>query len=217
MAPAPVAALFFVAPLLRLLTSNLLALVSLPLFPDYRVTVAAAPPERRERAKTRRPRCRCGRREQGERAVRVKGVRGARLSWRSRRRRAARARGARQPAAPRERSERAVRAVDVAAAPPEFSPSPLPRPACNAVIPVEKRPMIVTKNQLGRDTGEKGDKVSTVILSFVSFSPASLPSDSCPLSSCLVAQRSRSRLHRGTGQIGGALSPRNRPEQGMGR
>ena len=39
------------------------------------------------------------------------------------------------------------------------------------------RPMIVTNNQLGRGTGEKGDKISTIILSFVSFSPVSLPSD----------------------------------------
>ena len=37
--------------------------------------------------------------------------------------------------------------------------------------------MIVTNNQLGRGTGEKGDKISTIILSFVSFSPVSLPSD----------------------------------------
>ena len=61
-------------------------------------------------------------------------------------------------ATPRKRREHAVRAVNVAAAPPEFSPSPLSRLKRNAVTPVVMRPMTVTDNQLGRGTGEEGDK-----------------------------------------------------------
>lgn len=58
----------------------------------------------------------------------------------------------------REQRERVVRVVRVAAAPPEFSPSPLPQPPCNGVTPVVMRPIIATNNQPGRGTGEGGDK-----------------------------------------------------------
>ena len=76
------------------------------------------------------------------------------------------------PSPPRRVSEAsALFARPPSPAPPGFSPSPLPRSLRNAVTLVEKLPMIVTNNQLGRGTGEKGDKVSTVILPFVSFAP----------------------------------------------
>ena len=141
--------------------SNLPFLVSSPLSPNYRVTVArrwsggstpghavpvaAAPGERRERA------------------VRAEGARGARCPRRPCRRCAAGARGARRPRRPRHRHvkggrKHAARAVHVAAAPPEFSPSPLSRLKRNAVTPVVMRPMTVTDNQLGRGRGEEGDK-----------------------------------------------------------
>ena len=50
-----------------------------------------------------------------------------------------------------------------------------------------------------------GRKVSTDNISFVSFSLASLPSDSCPLSSSLSIQRSRTRA--GTGRRGELGAP----------
>ena len=109
------------------------------------MTNAAALPERREHAGTRRPRRR-----------RVEGARGARCPHR---RRPPPERGERAgytvpvTAASREQRECAARA-----APPEFSPSPLPRPPRNAVTPVVMRPMIVTNKQLRRGTGEEGDK-----------------------------------------------------------
>ena len=68
----------------------------------------------------------------------------------------------------------------------------------------------------GRGGGEM-TMVSTVILYFVPSTPASLLSDSCPFSSSLFIQRSRSRRHRGAGQVRGVLQPRNVRGQGAGR
>ena len=130
--------------------SNLPFLVSLPPFPNYRVTVAAAPPERRERAGTRRP---CRRHVKGARRARR-----LRCPRRPRRRRAAGARGAprsRVAAAPSELRDRAVCAVYKDPVPSEFSPSPAPvqcrdpgRDAANncyyiTVIPLLTAPYIV--------------------------------------------------------------------------
>ena len=112
--------------------SNLPFLNSLSLFPDYRVTVAAAPPERRERNGTRRPRRSRAPSKRGERVVRAEGARGARRPWRTRCRRAAGARGARWLRRPcRRRAEGAKRAlfathVACAAGVLPFPPPPAP-------------------------------------------------------------------------------------------
>ena len=103
LAPAPVAALIFVAPFLLISPSNLTFLFSLPFFLDYRVTVVVAPPKQRERAGTCCPRRRRSPSERGERAVRAEGLKGARRPWRSRRRRAAGARGVCRLRRPRRR------------------------------------------------------------------------------------------------------------------
>ena len=77
----------------------------------------------------------------------------------------------------------------------EFSPHQNPRSAAHenreSGTPVVMEPIIVINNQPGRGAGEGGNKGCTVILSFVSSSPASLPSDSCSFSSSLAIRRSR--------------------------
>ena len=78
--------------------------------------------------------------------------------------------------------------------------------------------MLLTNNWDG-GRGRKAIKVIIDILSFVSFSLAFLPPDSCPLSSSLAIHRSRTHWHREMGRVRvrSALPPRNLPGQGTGR
>ena len=133
----------FVAPLILPSPSNLPFPLSLPLFPDYRVTVAVTPPERSVAPRERR-----------ERVLLTKGVRGTRRPCRLHRRRNTGVRRARRLRRPRRcrvegakgaccsRCPRRRRAAGVL----PFSPSPLPRPPQNAVTPVVMRPIIATNN-----------------------------------------------------------------------
>ena len=158
LAPAPVAVLIFVPPLLLPLPSNL----PFSCLPPPFLGLRSDSPRRVVGAKggTGSPRRRC-----------AKGVRGARRPCRGSKRSAPSPPLPPAPPPP-ERGERASHAVPRADGAKQVRclrrcrrrraagvlPSPLPRPLCNAVTPVVRRPMIVLRNQPGRGADGKGNK-----------------------------------------------------------